>query len=253
MRSALLLLSLLVSGCAMLLPAPKPMRSLSWPALSGAPRCRLVLLPGMGDSAETFAEQAFVETIRTRFPRVEVLSANATLGYYVRGTLSERLEEDVVSPARERARVPLWLLGISMGGMGALMHAYEDEHEVQGLILLAPYLGEKDAVEEIRRAGGLAAWRAPPRAPLDEENYTRQIWRWLQERTGNAQQGPILLLGYGDADRLAPTDQLLADALPAGSVRTVPGGHDWLPWKALLTHFLEHPAFRSHCGDGAPD
>jgi Alpha/beta hydrolase family len=251
-RLVLLLLSLFAPGCALLLPAPRPMHALSWPAASGAPRCRLLLLPGVGDSAETFEQQAFVEAIRTRYPRVEVVSANATLGYYMGGTLRERLETDVLSPARERARAPLWILGISMGGMGALMHAY-DAQDVQGLLLLAPYLGERRVVEEVQRAGGLAAWQAPPPAPLNADNYAHQVWRWLKERTGGAQQGPVILLGYGNEDRLAPTDRLLAEALPPENVRTVPGGHDWPPWKALLAQFLEHPAVRSHCGDGVPD
>ncbi|OJT22335.1 hypothetical protein BO221_21310 [Archangium sp. Cb G35] len=94
---------------------------------------------------------------------------------------------------------------------------------------------------------------SPAAAPLNRDNYTQQVWRWLKERTGGARPGPVILLGYGSEDRLAPTDRLLAEALPPENVRTVPGGHDWAPWKVLLARFLEHPAVRSHCGDGVPD
>ncbi|MGA9523317.1 MAG: alpha/beta fold hydrolase [Myxococcaceae bacterium] len=252
MRSATLSLLLLTvtlgTGCLRWLPAPTPMRSMSWPAASSEPRCRLLLLPGAGDSAETFEEQAFVELIQARHPAVELVSANATMGYYYRGLLTERLQTDVVAPAERKARAPLWVLGISMGGMGALLHAHTQDGKVQGLILLAPYLGEKEVIEEIRNAGGLARWEPPPPAPLDGRNFSRQMWSWLKAHTSDGSTGPEILLGYGVDDRLAPAARLLAESLPLENVKTVPGEHTWSPWKVLLAHFIEHPAFVERCG-----
>ncbi len=188
--------------------------------------------------------------IRARHPDVEIVSADATLGYYLRGTLPERLQSDVVAPAEARVAAPLWILGISMGGLGALMQAREHPDQVQGLLLLAPFLGEAEVIRDIQSAGGLAHWVAPPPAPLTEKNYSRQLWGWLKAHTGEGERSgkPVILLGYGQGDRLAPAAKLLADSLPAQHVRTIPGAHQWETWKRLLEEFLQDPTFLARCG-----
>ena len=62
----------------------------------------------------------------------------------------------------------------------------------------------------------------------------------------------IILLGYGDDDRLAPQDHILAEALPPDQVFHVPGGHDWPVWRTLLRSALQHPAFTRSCAAAPP-
>ena len=68
----------------------------------------------------------------------------------------ERIREDIIIPAKARGYRNIWMLGISMGGMGAIWYDRTHPGDVNGLILLSPYLGEKTIVETIEKAGGLS-------------------------------------------------------------------------------------------------
>lgn len=57
----------------------------------------------------------------------------------------------------------------------------------------------------------------------------------------------MIFLGYGDDDRLAAQDSLLAAALPRDHVFHAPGGHDWPTWRTLLHAVLRHPDFTRSC------
>ena len=232
-------------SCLRLLPAPSPMRAVAALRPGGA-RCLVVLLPGAGDSAEDFARHGFVEAL-SRAASVDVVSADATLGYYVKNTFLERFGADVLTPARARGYAETWLVGPSMGGYGALAYASQHPGEVQGVLALAPWLGDRDLEAEIRAAGGLAKWPPPPPETPNADNYQRQLWRWLKARTLGGAPGPTLYVGWGRADRLGSADLLLAEALPPDHVYATAGGHDWEPWRALLGTFLATSDFARRC------
>lgn len=252
-RLVLLALSMtLLSGCLKWLPAPTPMRAVKDELTGARARCLVVFLPGAGDEAEVFAEEGFVRALRQRGLSVDVVAANATMGYYFRGQLTERLDRDVVTPARAKGYEQTWVVGISMGGMGTLLYSRERPAHVDGVLALAPYLGSGGLLKEIRDAGGLARWQAPARAdPLTEDNYQREIWRWLQAVTAGREPGPVLYLGYGQQDRLADEDALLAQALPEGHVYLTDGGHEWDPWRRLFDQFLSRSRFTESCAPAA--
>ncbi|HEV8324563.1 MAG TPA: alpha/beta hydrolase [Myxococcota bacterium] len=213
--------------------ASAPLRTVAYGHAGGAAAdTLLVLLPGRGDRAETFAAEGFVDAARAADPRVDVVAADAHIGYYLRNVIVDRLWEDVVVPARARGYARVWLAGISMGGLGAVAFARAHPDAVAGLCLLAPYLGD-DVVAEVRRAGGLARWR-PSGAPDD---FAR-LWLFLKGYTAGAPGLPALWLGYGRSDRFAAAHDLLAAALPADHVLRADGGHDWPPWRALWAQFL---------------
>lgn len=46
------------------------------------------------------------------------------------------------------------------------------------------------------------------------------------------------MLGYGRSDRFADGIELMCKALPEDKVCCLPGGHDWLVWRARWEHFL---------------
>ena len=229
-------LVLAASGCT---PAAKaPVRTVAYGhAGAEAADTLLVLLPGRGDRAETFAAEGFVDAVRAADPRVDVIAADAHIGYYLRNVIVDRLWEDVVAPARARGYARVWLAGISMGGLGAVAFARAHPDAVAGLCLLAPYLGD-DVVAEVRRAGGLARWR-PSGAPDD---FAR-LWLFLKGYATGAPALPALWLGFGRADRFVAAHELLAAALPADRVLRADGGHDWLPWRALWAELLARRPF----------
>lgn len=215
--------------------------------------CLMVFLPGGGDSAESFARNGFVKDVLATHYSIDMVSANATMGYYTRGIFAERLWRDVVRRRQLRGYREVWLVGPSLGGFGTLLYARQrPAGEVTGVLALAPYLGnDSDLFHAIERAGGLAHWQAPAREEPREQNYVPELWRWLQALTSKREPGPELYLGYGSEDRLAKSGSLLAAALPDNHVFIREGGHKWTTWRQLFDDFLVRGPLATHCGTAA--
>lgn len=130
-----------------------------------------------------------------------------------------------------------------MGGLGAVLYAREHPGTVDGVLLLAPYLGEDPLVEEIEGAGGLAAWPGPYAAE-GFAGFTREMWSWLRGAAAAETSRPAIWLGYGRSDRLRRSHALLAAALPPGRVLTARGGHTWPVWRELWRAFVAAEALR---------
>lgn len=249
MRALAMVWALALVACARWLPAPVPMREVAWsrPAAPRA-RCLVVFLPGLGDDAEDFERNGFVAEVARRGLSVDMIAAQATVGYYARGSFTDRLSRDVVAPARARGYEQVWLIGMSMGGLGTVYFSRAQTAQVTGILALAPYLGDRSLTDEIRNHGGLARWPAPPRVEvMNEDNYQRELWRWLQAVLRGDEPGPALYVGYGRSDKLARQDEVLAAALPVDHRFFVDGAHDWGTWKRLLVKFLDDSAFRRDC------
>jgi pimeloyl-ACP methyl ester carboxylesterase len=240
-RSTFLLVLLAVAaalGCTLFFPAPAPVRTL-WNRCAdcGPGRTLLVLLPGRGGSAQDFVDHGFVAAVQRSGLPVDTVAVDAGMGYYLRRTLSQRVAQDVLAPARAAGYQRLWLMGISMGGLGALMVARTQPEAFAGVLLLAPYLGDRDVIDEVAAAGGLARWTPPERLPRDD--YQRDLWRWLKRYTVLPAPAPPLYLGYGTDDRFARAHVQLAAVLPPGQVYRVGGGHDWASWQEAFRDFLD--------------
>jgi pimeloyl-ACP methyl ester carboxylesterase len=244
----LLALSPLASlGCGLFFPAPTPMRTVARAAdASHRSRCLLVFLPGFGDDENVFVEHGFTDALRTRGMAIDSISAGATFGYYSRRTLLTRLREDVLGPARAKGYEQIWVVGVSMGGLGALLLAKDQAPGVAGIYLLAPYLGDDGLLEEIERAGGVAQWEPGVVSPDD---YQRDLWRYIKRVTRDPQEPPLLYLGAGDKDKLGYGHRVLAAALPRDRVFSTPGKHDWGPWSILWADFLDHSELRARCAE----
>jgi pimeloyl-ACP methyl ester carboxylesterase len=247
-RCSLALLVAFMSGCAGMLPAPSPMRSIAYAANQTPAKCLFVMLPGMGDHAETFEQRGFVETLRKSGRSIDIIAADATFGYYMKGTMLERLATDVIAPARERGYQEIWLTGPSMGGFGSLFYSRAHTADVTGVLAIAPFLGDRGLIEEITKAGGLKNWQAPARVEeMNPDNYQREVWRWLQAVTQGKEPAPLIFTGYGTADKLVAADSLLAAELPPARVFLTDGKHEWPAWQRVLQSFLAAPDFSSHC------
>lgn len=229
-----------VPGCGWLPrepAAPVPVRRFA--SACGDPvTTLLVLLPGRGMTMGELEREGFVEAVRAQQLAVDLVLVDAHLAYYKNQTVVQRLHDDVIARARAEGYRQVWLAGISLGGLGALIYADEHPQDVAGTLLLAPYLGEPEATREVAAAGGLLHWPAPV-GPLPDTAFDRRLWRSLQTRlrAGRTGDSPVFL-GYGLQDRLSPSHALLAAALPPGHVFTAAGGHDWNPWLGLWQRLL---------------
>jgi pimeloyl-ACP methyl ester carboxylesterase len=204
----------------------------------------LVFLPGIGDLMEDYELNGFLMAAKERRAAADLVLVDAHYGYYANRTILDRLREDVIDPAKRRGYDEIWLVGISLGGLGALLYATRNPGHITGLVLLAPFLGPSAVIEEIARAGGLKAWNPEGIADtLADDDYQRPLWRWLKEHAAHSQAStrPVIHLAYGEHDRFAPAHRLLAEILPPGQVLSVRGGHDWTTWNRLWQALLLSP------------
>lgn len=223
----LIAVTISVGACSLITPKTvTPMPMLSARAADSETDALIVMLPGRGDRAEQFFSSGFIEAGGVR--HTDLIATDAHFGYYANGTVTERLRNDILLPAGDRGYRDIWLLGVSMGGLGSVLYAEEFPADVDGLILLAPFLGERCVIDEIVAQGGLRTWSG--QAACDDD-YTTDVWKWLQRVTAS---GAIeLVLGFGTEDRLAPSYAPLLDVLPTGQILTIEGGHNWVTWSAL--------------------
>jgi pimeloyl-ACP methyl ester carboxylesterase len=201
-----------------------------------------VFLPGRWNRAVQFETAQFVQAVYDAGIQADMVAVEAHYGYYATRTVVTRLREDVIAPARAQGYTQTWLVGVSMGGLGALLYVRAYPEDLTGVVALAPFLGDTDVITEIRAAGGVQHWHPATIAPGDAQ---RQLWQWLKTSLARPEGSPAIYLGYGQQDRLAPAHHLLASTLPATQVLTTRGGHNWQTWRPLWQAFLTHAALPS--------
>ncbi|MFT3838289.1 MAG: alpha/beta fold hydrolase [Myxococcaceae bacterium] len=211
-------------------------------------RCLVVFLPGVADRASTFREAGFVDELRARRLSVDAVAADATIGYYLRGVEAPVIEHDVVARAVAAGHYEqVWMVGVSMGGFGALHYAASFPTRLDGVLVLAPHLGEESSLQDIRDAGGLREWEPPVQYARGRRDYTADTWRFVRAHTFDHAPGPELYLGYGSYDPVTGQPAMLASVLPASHVYKESGGHSWSTWRRLWARFLDESPFRLRC------
>lgn len=209
---------------------------------SGADRVALVMLPGARDRAQDLVEQGFVRALRQRGLAVDAVIVDAHFDHYLERSVVTQLERGIIAPLRKKGLARIWLMGISLGSMGALSYAREYAGAIEGVILLAPFLGSRGLIAEITQAGGLRHWRP---GTLTSEDDERWLLAWLRQYRAGDPALPRICLGYGTEDRYAPASLLLAQQLPERQVIAIPGGHDWATWLTLWERWLDCDVFVS--------
>ena len=189
-------------------------------------------LPGAYHFARDFVAAGFAEAVHARQTALDLTFVDLELAHVGDRSALQVLRTDLVLPARA-AGASIWLGGISLGGLMALDYAATYPNDLDGLCLLAPYLGSRMLTGEIAQAPGLAAWQAGELAETDEE---RRIWRYIKSRRADS---PPLYLGFGRGDRYAAAHGILAASLPANAVDVIDGGHEWSAWSRLWENFLD--------------
>jgi pimeloyl-ACP methyl ester carboxylesterase len=208
---------------------------------------RIALLPAAYAAPEHFLRAGFARAVRSAALPIDLELVELSLPQITDRTVLRRLRHEIVLPARAQGVQSLWLCGISLGGFLALAYTERYPTEIDGLCLLAPYLGNRMVTGEIERAGGLAAWQPGELAADDDE---RRVWRFIQSRAASQSACPPLHLGFGREDRFAAAHELMASVLPPQAVDRVSGGHDWPVWRTLWENFLaarlsHHPGLAS--------
>lgn len=156
------------------------------------PRDLLVMLPPAKATAQDLLDRGFAASVPIA---VEAIDARAD--DYLDNDIGARLEPEIM---RKRA-ARLWLMGISLGGWGCLSVARRRPAAIEGVILIAPFLGSRDP------------------EPLEPGL-------------------PPVYLGFGETDRYAGPSRALAQRLPEERVVILPGAHDWPTWLRLWRALL---------------
>lgn len=223
--------------------APIPTASFAAPT---TPASRLVVvLPGRADDLADLRASGIVPAVQQAWPDADVVLAELTLDYYMADQAIPRLHAEVIAPARRRGYRSIWLVGASLGGMGSLLYDREYPGAVDGLVLLAPFLGEAAIQDEVRDAGGVARWVPEPRQALGAATWQRELWRHIRQISQRPADSTPVWLAYGDRDRFRGAMPLLADALPNGRARVYDGGHTWAVWSPATYDALKAAAAAS--------
>jgi pimeloyl-ACP methyl ester carboxylesterase len=226
------LIFLAVLPSCMWLPrsVPEPVKTLTAGNAKGEEL--IVFLPGRWSRVEEFQQEGFFKIAEKRWPKARLVAADLHLGYYKNRSMARRLHEDVILPAKRSGVKTVRVVGISMGGLGALIYDQEYPRQIDEMILLSPFLGEEKVLQEIQAAGSLKNWQ--PNAVV-EKDFSRKLWLGLRGNWTEKTNQPKVSLGCGNEDRLAESNRLFAkEFLKPSQQKWISGGHDWATWRALF-------------------
>lgn len=235
--SLLLLAASAALACVPRGNADRPIPTALLPSDQGSHRL-VVVLPGRRDRLESLRRSGVGEAIQRVWPDADVLFAELSMPYYLDRSATRRLHDEVLMPARRRAYTEIWLVGASLGGMGAILYDRDYPGQVDGMLLLAPYLGERPVHDEIRTAGGLAGWEPGRYPPESTDGWQRDLWKHLKTWQREPERTRDVWLAYGEGDYLRDAMPLLEPVLPAGQVLVAPGKHAWSTWTPLTEEVL---------------
>jgi len=225
----------LVSGCYFSRSPTRPVPALLTHAHEGMrARCLVMFLPGLLDGPDSFLEHGMIRDLRESGAPCDAVMVDLHYRYYFGGRSGEVLYEDVLEPALARGYEEIWLVGISLGGMGATLLAREHAEAISGMILLSPFLGIEPIRSEVVSAG-LRDWHPGPLPrDIDDATFTRFVWGWLRGYVEHPEEMPPMYVGWADGETQERPSRTLAAVLSADHVATVTGRHDWEAWTRLF-------------------
>jgi pimeloyl-ACP methyl ester carboxylesterase len=197
----------------------------------------IVLLPGAQHGPADFIQAGFVSAVRERGLGLDLIMAELEFEQVVDLSALADLHISIMQPAQAAGYSQTWLAGISIGGYIAMAYAQRYPQLLHGMLLMAPYPGNRMTTNEIRDAGGIASW-AP--AAIAADDTERHNWRWLKtQQTSSHHHAPLEVhLAYGEDDRFAASHAMMAEALTPEHVSHIAGGHVWPVWQQLWRDFL---------------
>lgn len=231
----------LLAASALLACVPKsdparPVPTALLPSKEGSHRL-VVVLPGRRDRLESMRRSGVGEAIQRVWPDADVLFAELSMPYYMDRSAARRLHDEVLMPARRRAYTEIWLVGASLGGMGEILYDRMYPGQVDGMVMLAPYTGERGIHDEIRAAGGVRGWK-PARNVTNADDWQRDLWAHLKTWSEEPERTRNVWLAYGDNDYLREGMPLVASLLPQDHVVTGAGKHAWSTWTPMTENIF---------------
>jgi hypothetical protein len=210
------------------------------------PKTLIVFLPGVREVPADIVREGFVKAVRDRRIQADMQILDSHYGFFTKLEIVDRLENEVVLPARAKGYSQIWFAGISLGGFGTVIYGASQAKAVpvdpkkmyDGFFVMAPYLGDRNVWEPIQSMG-LKDWNSVEKN-TEKTDFGTDLWRWLGRYTlPNPEALPQAYIGYGTEDRLAPSNKIFGSVLPTSRHLQEPGGHDWPPWKALWARWLD--------------
>lgn len=195
----------------------------------------MLLLPGATYLPEDFISQGFVQAVRERGLAIDLMLVELPFEQIADLTALHALHCDLIQPLASQYST-IWLAGISIGGYIAMAYARRYPGQVHGLLLMAPYPGNRMTTGEIVSAGGLHAWQP---AAIADDDLERGNWHWLKHA-----QDVEIYLAYGTEDRFADGIALMEQVIPATQVDKIAGDHTWPVWQQLWSNFLNQQQAR---------
>jgi enterochelin esterase-like enzyme len=194
----------------------------------------IILLPGAYQQPEDFIKEGFVSAVDKRDLSVDLIMAELSFSYIADLTALTEIHQNLILPAISKSYQNIWLAGISIGGYVAIAYANHYPAQLAGLLLLAPYPGNRITTGEIALAGGVHAWMPES---LTDEDTERSNWSWL--KTYARSTDIEVHLGYGADDRFAESHTMMTEILPDSRVDKIAGEHSWPVWQQLWHNFLD--------------
>src|SRR5512147_273126 len=150
-------------------------------------RVLLLMLPGAKNTPQQLVEHGFIRALRERRLPVDVLALDAHVDLYLDRADIERVLHHALDQVRAQGYRRIWLLGISLGGSGAMICATQRTAEIEGVFLLAPFLGTRGLIAEVEAAGGLQQWQA---GAISDRDHERVLLAHIQRHTLGADNFP---------------------------------------------------------------
>ncbi len=242
----ILLPTLFLGGCLATGNVAKPIPTTFYPAPQPASRL-VVMLPGRGDSLADLERHRVAQSIQHQWPDADVILAGLTMPYYRQGRAPQRLHDEVIAPALARGKRHLWLAGISLGGMGALLYDRAYPGQAHGMLLLSPYLGDAAIHRQIRDAGGLRAWQPGPPQPMTPDTFQHELWRSIRRWQHEPGRACTVWVAYGASERFRKPIELMTPLLPPSHALMMPGHHNWTLWTPALKALLKRADASQTC------
>ena len=156
--------------------------------------------------------------------------------------IGQCLAEHTLTFARANGYEKIWLVGVSMGGLGSLLYLKEHPENIDGILTLGPkldanFIGNGAIIDEIATAGGVDNWEPGNYDPDDD--WPRMLWAWLKTYNHDSTNAPPIYLGIGTEDGFFKAQNLLASDLPQDRVIFVEGGHRFSTFKKIWDIFLD--------------
>lgn len=237
----LILCCFLLSSCSYF--ANKPLKTLEYKYDTAVSSENLfVFMRGLGGSNRSFADDGLVAEVKKRNIPFDIIAPNAHFAYYSERTLIERLHQDVIIPAALQGYKNIWLVGVSMGGLGSLLYLKEQPEHINGVFLVVPFLGYDDILDKIIAAKGVQQWTPGSYDPDDD--WERMFWHWIKDDVEGKATIP-LYLGYGKSDEYVKGQHLFSTVIPKNRVIAIDGGHDIKTIKSLWNIFLERELYKT--------